>query len=851
VFLADRDPLLGADDGRRDLLFAALRRERSLLAALPAPERQSALAHALQRFAQRCDAAPGSWSAMTGMDGGGHDVAVESACELLWTLRPDDLERHLRPADLRALDRVVRVVSAPPLCWLPILRRLAVRPLPLLPEQRVVAAGRRVADWLMGWQDRLLFYADLHGIVTGPQILDRVASAMVKASQRPAVRLLFFGGLFLLFQLLIKSEGISHWLQRIVVGPLLVLGSVCLVFLMLGWWLKRIAGEASESFRLTAEAHFVALLDHAKWRHERRDTEFLGRRVLGDATAGDPVQLLRLQLASARQGVPLDLAGFDCREEGLGSRVALLYLHYLHGALLHGSDVKTTEQLLANSSLENLRHGHLGWSKRERKRLRTLRLDDGSVLRGPFLWFRFITESIAVETSKRITEYNRRCVPLDRRAALDPAQERALHDWLAHRCDPKVGRTLERLPPPDAGVVYASTEFHALHFLSLEAERDAHVAATFGDDVLAALRADRRNMIREIFGMRPPRDLDESLRSLNLWRIYWARLSHGRVLLLPLLFTFRLLRGFAWLVARLRQIVREVLTPHLAMQRREPGAATFAVALRKIHRMKAPGLLEAIRLRVQVDPDYSGAPSCWTPAGGATNAVGAAPTAIPSQLERDLDFLRLHEREKAEFRAQAEHNRELVATLRAALSWLPAIDRTNDPVARADGELAVTSAWLCDRDAVRTLLGAEAWRVGELPALLQRRVAIGTLRRLLWWVADSCREHPVDRWLARMHVAAGSRGRRALRHAYVADARVRATIDAWNRLPDGTGPAQLAIERLRAIHAAGGDTRRELVALRAVQSLSVLDVRNYRDAVFALGGFADDGEDPGLATELP
>ncbi|MGK0302893.1 MAG: hypothetical protein ACI89X_003779, partial [Planctomycetota bacterium] len=39
--------------------------------------------------------------------------------------------------------------------------------------------------------------ADLHGIVTGPQILDRVASAIVKATQRPAVRLLLFGGVFL------------------------------------------------------------------------------------------------------------------------------------------------------------------------------------------------------------------------------------------------------------------------------------------------------------------------------------------------------------------------------------------------------------------------------------------------------------------------------------------------------------------------------------------------------------------------------------------------------------------------------------------------------------------------------
>ena len=49
-----------------------------------------------------------------------------------------------------------------------------------------------------------------------------------------SLHLSLFGGLFLLFDLLIKNHGISVWLQKIVVGPLLVLGSVCLVFLLLG-----------------------------------------------------------------------------------------------------------------------------------------------------------------------------------------------------------------------------------------------------------------------------------------------------------------------------------------------------------------------------------------------------------------------------------------------------------------------------------------------------------------------------------------------------------------------------------------------------------------------------------------
>ncbi|MGE3172216.1 MAG: hypothetical protein AB7O97_06270 [Planctomycetota bacterium] len=844
VFLAGAPVESVAQETRRDVVFAALVRERSLFAALPADRRHGVLAARLAAVTARADALPGAWQQSVER-APERDIPVERACEFLWSLRASDVDRYLRPADLRALDRVARVVSTAPLCWLPILRRFAVRPQPAQPEERVIALGRNVADWLIGWQDRLQFFADLHGIVTGPQILDRVASAMVKASQRPAVRLLLFGGLFLLFDLLIGNESVSRFLKNIVVGPLLILGSFCLVTLGTGWWLKRVAGEANETFRLLSEAHFVSLLSLSKRRHERADTEFLGERVLADVTPGDPVQLLRLQLAGARAGVPVDVVGFDDREERLGSAVALLYLHFLDGALLHGSDVKTTEQLLANLALDNLRQAHLGYSRRDKKRLWQLRLDDGSVLRGPFLWFRFITESITVETSKRIAEYNRRCVPLERLAELSPARRQALHDWLQQRRDPKAGRTVERLESPDAASGYTTTEFHALHFLTVDRARDDHVRALFGDEVLAALQQDRRNMIREIFGMRPARELASSTRAFNAWNLYWSRLSHGRVFLLPVWAIARAFGGVWWFGGRMRQIVREVLRPQLAQQQRESGAATFGVALRKIHRMKAPGLLEAIRTRLALDPVYGGAPAGWSD-------VDAAVAHGRSQLERDLDFLQLHERERAVFRDQAAWNREHVATLHAALSWLPPLgDPQASAALRRDAELAVTVAWLSDRDAVRTLLAAEPWRLGDLPEILQREVPIGLLRRACWAVQDLFGTHPTAVFARRQGLRLARRERRNLRAAWVDEQRVRAVIAAWNALPAGTGPAQAALDRLRAFWRGGEQVRRELTALRAIQSLSVLDVRNYREAVFEIGGYQQDGEDPAPARSLP
>ena len=49
----------------------------------------------------------------------------------------------------------------------------------------------------------------------------------------------------------------------------------------------------------------------------------------------------------------------------------------------------------------------------------------------------------------------------------------------------------------------------------------------------------------------------------------------------------------------------------------------------------------------------------------------------------------------------------------------------------------------------------------------------------------------------------------------------------------------------------GPAVRRDVLALRAVQSLAVLDVRNYRDLVFRIGEFEADGEDPELGRALP
>lgn len=848
------------EDDLRELVFASMRREHELIELLPQQERRDMLHERVQHSRQALDELPGHAFTVTTSHAAVRDVAIGDAIEFLWSLRMQDLGRYLKPGDIQALDRVVRVISAVPVRWLPLIGKLAVHPLPPSAEERIVELGRRAADWLDSWHSRMLFFADLHGIVTGPQILDRVATAMVKASQRPAVRMLLFGGLFLLFNQLLSAAGskgdedgglldsIAEFLNKIVGLPLILLGSICLAFLLLGHWMKRLAGQASDNYRLTSEAHFISQLERVQSRYEDQDLDFLTQRVFHDPTnRAHARRLLERQLDSARTGVPIhpnDVPHHVCLES---NRVALLYLHFLDGAPLHISDVKTTEQLLANQSLENLRQEFLSMDRAQKKQLRKLKLDDGSLFTGPYLWFRFITESVAVEAAKRIAGYNSFCIPVDQQPYADPAALQKMREWLQRRRDPRGGRSTKDRKEDERVEAYPTTEFTALDFLGGDEERDRHLAAVFGEDVLDTVRFDRRTMIREIFGTRPVNHLPKNERSFNPLRFYETRLSHGRVLLAPVMLVWRFFRTIGWVVSKVRQIVREVLDPDLAMRRREIGEAPFAVALRKIHRMKAPGLLEAIRLRTRLDPVYSGAPSGWT---------READDIEQPEIERDLRFLHLREREAVQLRDDAERVRREVAGLHAAVVDLPPLYDTRrgapDRERRRAGELAVTCAWIADKEDARTLLFADRWREEVVPSLLELDERLPWPHRIWGGLCGLFVRHPVDIWLERHGQDLPKSARTALRVGYARDyRRTRKVLDAWSRLEPDEAPREHAIDVLRDVYRHGPAVRRDVLALRAVQSMAVLDVRNYRDLVFRIGEFEADGEDPELGRALP
>ena len=391
-----------------------------------------------------------------------------------------------------------------------------------------------------------------------------------------------------------------------------------------------------------------------------------------------------------------------------------------------------------------------------------------------------------------------------------------------------------------------------MDFLAADPARDKRIAELFGDDVLRTLRLDRRAMIREIFGTRPLHLKPRAERTVNFYKFYIRRLSHGRFLLAPLYVAWMFCRYIGWACSKTHSIVREIVAPHRAEAMRVSGEATFDAAMRKIHRMKAPTLLEAMRTRVAFDPVYSGAPMRWS----GNNVFEER-----SELDQDLEFLHLREADREELREVSERVCRRVDELHSVMQELPelfqlpeSLKQNPEDVARA--EAALTVGFQTDRLNVRTLLRADRWLDEILPRIEAPHARFrGSLRAFFCSLMQIFRgPHPVTRW-AKNRVPdrkISRRGRRNLKRAWASRSfAVRSTIRAWLELEPGESPREAAHMRVVEIVRGASAVHRELFALRTVQTLSVLDVRNYRRLVFEVGEFAADGESMDSVLKLP
>jgi hypothetical protein len=205
------------------------------------------------------------------------------------------------------------------------------------------------------------------------------------------------------------------------------LGVLCLLPLLIGLWFRQIAGEATGFCTQVAEAQFITATKQLKRRFAQRHRAVLHARVIApelELSGGDALD------PGTFPGEPAE----DCRGDPTRAAVELLFDDYLDGAPFHRSDTKTTTQLLGNLALVSLRETRLGYSRRERKRLRRLDLENARPsLRGPYLWFHCISRSLAQQTAKLVVDYNAHALPLDRAATAGEADVGRYLEWLSRR----------------------------------------------------------------------------------------------------------------------------------------------------------------------------------------------------------------------------------------------------------------------------------------------------------------------------------------------------------------------------------------------------------------------------------
>lgn len=772
-------------------------------------------------------------------NGTARELPAETLLRRLAAVTPQDLESTLSQDLVSRIGRFVRVCARPPVCWLPVISRFVPHIHGRMRDAEVAAAGARsLASGLKQMLDRWLWAADLYGTVTPSQFVDRLGSMMVMSSFRPTYRLALAGGFLILTELMLQLTqlealaGVKSFLNRFVGPTVLMLGSVCCVIFVLGWWLKRLAREATQFYERSARAQFLSLTEVFRSRHVDRDAEILHQRVMQHEwrlqtdvpqDSGEQIDIFLQRLWHSLMGIQVDAE--DPRSFDLIDRAVMLYRDSLDGSMFAESDIRTTSQLLGNPAVQQILSASGRVNRKELKALRTLDLRrQHSLIGGPYLWFNFISRSIMHSVACLLVEYNRMAIPLDDLPTVSPKELARYQAWLASENLPVVSTDV-----PDVAS-YATTAFTTLHFLDTAPHRDRYVLERFGPQVLARLQRDRSLLIRRIFGMYPLHQLTRQRRILNLRTFYETRLAGGRALLLPLYAVSYSVWAVGRLLVWLRYAVREIRRPELRMLRIDAADADFGAAVRKIDRMRGPVVDATMRLRMRIDPEYLGV------------AIPGEPPIRHADVDEDLRFLdpeplEVEHAQAERARAQSDMQRLQQLIEEGLLDRIA--ERLKLPVeALRSGQRmrAAAVAYLADYREVRRLLSG-----GQI---LDEVYHAAPLRRMI-----TPRPRPHFRLRRMFHKywnLHGLPGKDAKRAAWLATVQnldgVAHALDAWYRYGDNA--AELGEQRLADLLRHPTRISEQLVTLRTVQSLALLDVLNYRTHVFRLGNYAETEHPP-------
>lgn len=758
-------------------------------------------------------------------------------------------------------DRIGRSLAYSVARWSRAFDIFAVRRLPLVrdlvaasrlpsPYDTTAVVANRLGLMLKHLLDRVYWLADLYGTVTAPQLVDSMGEYMVKGAARPAKRLVLVGVGFLAVTYLfswisdwlpmLHIERVSVMLRELIGWPLIVLGCLCMIVFALGVWFRRIAGEATEFYTQVAQAQFIAATKRLKHRLAKAYQCVLEQRVIAPEMA-----IARRRTCGA--DVTGDQSGGMDQVESARGAVDLLWSDYLDGAPFLQDDTRTTNQLLGNLVLVSLRETRLGYDRRRRKELRRLDLSGARMsIRGPYLWFRFISRSLAHQTARLVIDYNAYALPLSRAATADAPFVRGYVEWLGRR----LRRPVDQIALPDeirqrweaicrqGGEPAASENHHrrfdgndftAIHFLSADPELEADIRRRYGDEVAELMRRDRRDNVRRVFRTYPFHHMPKEKRTFNPLVLYQRHLAGGRVMVVPL----KILWWAGLLAARalglLHTVIQDLLEPTVTEVATLEESDPFEVAVRKIHRMRKPLFLECLRMRAEFDPEYLGV----TLPG---EAAGVRETAAV-EIDDDLRIIRAEPRRLAEFRRLAALRRRQMLDFRY---WL---ERLGGRKLAGRSMRAMAIAYTIDYRGARGCM--EAVRLVEKAFAEAADPSLGTTRRTGAWSPRIL----LRRWRLR--------GRMERLFAQPAFSQIDAThraacwraivngkrqlVDAVLRLTDARWGERDPLQEARTVLLdVGRDPdpwSRQLVTLRAVQTLSVLDLKAYRDLVAELGEY--------------
>ncbi len=776
--------------------------------------------------------------------GAAREIPAEAMLRRLAAMSPQEVEDSLGEDLASRIARIVRMLARPPFRWLPVIRPYVPRITAQMSDTEIAAAAARsVAAGLRRHHERWLWFADLYGTVSPSQFVDRVGTMMVRSSFRPAYRLALFGGIFLVVeQLLAYVSGlrpIYDFLNRTVGPALMLLGGVCFVVLGIGWWLKRLAREATEFYERAAQAQFLPLTESIRTRSIPRAVQALHGRVLQPEWKLQSPGLCGVEDGARRKQfearVRASLLGAPIEPGESGSdaldRVVLLYRDSLGGAMYVDNDTRTTSQLLGNPSIEQVLSQSHRVGRRLRKQLSMLDLErQKSLFGGPYLWFNFISRSIAHSVACLIVDYNRHAVPLEELPLVTPDERQRYQAWLQAE-----GPGSEPEAEVENAAAYVTTAFTALHFLDFDLERDHDVEHRFGPAVLSRLRRDRSQLIRRVFGTYPLHRLPKDQRILNMYAVYENWLSGGRALFLPL---FLLVR-FAQYIGKFLRLMAKAVGEIRSLKRRADADASaeadFMTAVRKIGRMRSPVVFAAIRLRVMMDPEYLG-----------INWPGQEQVLLDPQLDADLRFLDAEPEDVLPLRQERRRAEADVARLSKLLDSgllaraATAAELPPDCFGAAEHVRAATVAYLADYNGVRSMLSSweimdEVFSLAQLDHVpLPRYVP----RPRLW--------HKFKRfWREYRPAADGERDTAAKLSAWAAVVAnrdgVRRALDAWDRL--GVHARTEGESCLGNLLRHPSRISEQLVTIRTIQTLAMLDVLDYREHVFQLGQYAETGDE--------